>query len=44
MGRQNLPKPRQDLDSATDGAWPVAVERELDCEARDREIRPSARR
>jgi hypothetical protein len=28
MGRQNLPKPRQDLESATDVAWAVAVERE----------------
>ena len=26
MGRQNLPKPRQDLESATDVAWAVAVE------------------
>jgi hypothetical protein len=28
MGRQNLPKPRQHLESATDVAWAVAVERE----------------
>jgi putative transposase len=28
MGRQNLPKPSQDLESATDVGWAVAVERE----------------